>query len=100
MEGIDKEFEKLLDKYENKIKVLTDNRNKSYKIRHEIYSENSDWSNSPNEKAEIEKRGKYEDDLNDKIKDLRILLDNIYDAMEKLNDGIDECKDVPFDRKE
>lgn len=98
MDWTNKELKVLLDKYDEKIKLLTMYRNISDEIRHDIYRNNPDWFNSPDEE-EVNRRCEYGDDINDKLRELGILLDNVFDSMDKLNDAIDECEVAPYDEK-
>lgn len=90
MEWDEKEYKKLLNKYDEKMLALSVEKEKSDKIRHEMYTRrNAGEELTLGEEAEIEERCRHEDDLNDKMRQFRELLDVVYGAMDKLDEELE-----------
>jgi hypothetical protein len=96
MEWKVEEIDELFKKYNEKKMTITKHINESTFIRHEIYSENKDWFNYPDKKEEVDNRCRHGDDLEDKKAFLYKLLENVYDALDELDRGIDECEADPY----
>lgn len=103
----EKDFKTLSEKYKCKTGLLAIYKNISDQLRHEIYS-TINSPDSPNDKAEVNGRLKYEDGIVDILNELGTRMDNIYDAIDELNDAmnkldetIDACdKITPYNEKD
>jgi hypothetical protein len=94
MEWESRDYGKLLKEYDSKNAVLNHKRIESDGLRHDLYRKRDSGTKlTQAQDNEIDKRCNYEDNLIEDMNDLKKLLENVYEAMDKLKEELDKHSD-------